>query len=406
MAKYTLEQRIERAHVQLMGSTQFCFLSGVFMVGKVEFRDEPGFTAATDGYNVFYGREFCESLQEKELAFLVCHENYHKMLRQLTVWKRLFKQNAQLANASADFCINGLIVKADPEKRYVQCPKVALIDSKYDGMDTKQIWDALLRDADKNPQGGGGQGQPGQGQGQPGDGTPQAMDEHMWEKANEVKAGEQAKRDTEIDNAIRQGQILAGKRAGGRNRDVDALLEPKVDWRKHTREFVQEVVGGKDVSTWSRPNRRYLYQDVYMPGAYAERVGEVVIGVDTSGSIGGEQLREFLSEVVSIANTCQPEKLHLLYWDAEVARHEVYLPGQYEGMMSQTQPAGGGGTSPSCVTEYLTEKRITPVCSVMLTDGYVGNDWGGQWPSPVLWCIVGNNNAVPSVGKSVKVQSE
>jgi hypothetical protein len=40
----------------------------------------------------------------------------------------------------------------------------------------------------------------------------------------------------------------------------------------------------------------------------------------------------------------------------------------------------------------------------MLTDGYVGSDWGGSWPCPVVWCVVGNASAEASVGKTIHVE--
>ena len=56
-----------------------------------------------------------------------------------------------------------------------------------------------------------------------------------------------------------------------------------------------------------------------------------------------------------------------------------------------------------CVTEYMTQHGVKPQAVVVLTDGYLGGKWG-TWPCPVLWCIVGNKNAVPDVGKYVHVE--
>ena len=182
----------------------------------------------------------------------------------------------------------------------------------------------------------------------------------------------------EIDRAIRQGQIAAKKAgigAGGLDRELEELLEPKVDWREVLREFVKSICSAKDASSWRRVNRRFLSGDVYMPTLIGERVGHIVIGVDTSGSIGVRELSDFLSEVKGIAEEVRPEKVDLLYWDSEVAGHEEYDEANVVNIVSSTKPRGGGGTSPSCVTEYLKEKAIKPECVIMLTDGYVGDVW-------------------------------
>ena len=101
MAKLTAEQRIEKIHVSLMRHPQFCLFSGLFMVGKVTV-DEKTPTAKTNGVDVIYGREFVESLNDKQLAFLILHETMHKAYRHLHVWKPLYKKNAQLANMACD----------------------------------------------------------------------------------------------------------------------------------------------------------------------------------------------------------------------------------------------------------------------------------------------------------------
>jgi predicted metal-dependent peptidase len=129
-----------------------------------------------------------------------------------------------------------------------------------------------------------------------------------------------------------------------------------------------------------------------------------VIGIDTSGSIGGQELADFLSEVKGIAEEVSPEVVDLLYWDSAVAGHEVYEGSAVSDITSSTKPRGGGGTSPSCVSTYLKEKNIKPECTIMLTDGYVGSDWGSEWTSEVLWCIVGGNTDTAPNGKTIHIK--
>ena len=135
-----------------------------------------------------------------------------------------------------------------------------------------------------------------------------------------------------------------------------------------------------------------------------EKVGHLVIAIDTSGSIGGPELAEFLSEVKSIAEDVNPEMVDLLYWDCEVAGHEKYEANNVSSIVQSTKPRGGGGTSPSCVSQYLKEKKIEPECVIILTDGYVGNDWGSDWPAQVMWCITGGNNVVADNGKTIHIE--
>ena len=146
----------------------------------------------------------------------------------------------------------------------------------------------------------------------------------------------------------------------GLGREIGELLEPKVDWRELLREFVKATCSAKDASSWRRVNRRYLSGETYMPSLIGERVGHLVIGIDTSGSIGGQELNDFLTEVKGIANEVHPEKVDLMYWDTEVAGHEEYAYHEVDNIVSSTKPRGGGGTDPTCMIECMKEKNSKP----------------------------------------------
>jgi predicted metal-dependent peptidase len=175
-----------------------------------------------------------------------------------------------------------------------------------------------------------------------------------------------------------------------------------VDWREVLRDFVTTTCAGSDYSTWRKPNRRYIGAGMYMPSGISERIGEIVVAIDTSGSIGGPQLSAFLSEVKSVAETVHPEAVRLLYWDTEVCGDERYEGEERDKIVQSTKPKGGGGTTVECVPRYMQSKQIKAQCVIVLTDGYLGGSWG-DWQHPVLWTILDNKNAVPSVGQAVHI---
>jgi predicted metal-dependent peptidase len=386
------ERKLKKVKIALMRNPIFALYQGVMMVGKTSLRDDIP-TACTNGRDEIYGRAFIKELDEKELAFVVMHECMHKVYRHLTTWKKLHEENALLCNAACDYVINLKLKDIDPDGKYMRMPMkngkpFGLIDEKYRGMNTKQVFDAIKQEHGE----GGGEGE--------------GFDEHDWDGAKEMTDQEKEELHREIDRAIRQGQIAAKKAglgAGGLDRELGDLMEPKVDWREVLREFVKSICNAKDTSSWRRVNRRFIGSDIYLPTLVGERVGHIVIGIDTSGSIGVKELSDFLSEVKGIADEVRPEKVDLLYWDSEVAGHEEYDEYSVANIVSSTKPRGGGGTSPSCVTAYLKDKGIKPECVIMLTDGYVGDDWGGEWPCPVLWTIVAGNTDVAPNGKTIHI---
>ena len=400
MSKLTVEQRIQRAHVWLMKHPKYCLYSGIFMLGKTEVKDDVP-TACTDGRNVEYGRKFVNELPEAEVRGLILHENLHKAFRHLTIWKHLYKEHATMANMACDYVINLMIHDSDPNHTDVALPKDGLLDEKYRGWDSQTVFNDLKQQAKTKKsitvKTVGNQ----EGREVPVE-EAVTLDVHEWEKADGMSDKEKEVLAKDIDQALRQGAILAGKMGGNVPREIEDVLEAKVDWREALREFITSFCMDKDQSTWRRPSRRWIGQDVYMPSLVGESVGRIVVAIDTSGSIGNEEIGQFLGEVRSICEHVKPDGIDLLYWDTRVAQHEKYEQDQLENLLASTKPAGGGGTSPSCIPKYIADKKIKAECAVILTDGYVGGDWGEDWPCPTLWGIT--TNEVSAVGKTVHVQ--
>jgi len=424
MAKLDAEQRIERTHVQLMRDPNFCLFSGVFMIGKVSVSDKEK-TASTNGRDVTYGREFVDMLSDKQLAFLVIHEAMHKAYRHMMVWQKIAKENRKLANAAMDFVINLQIRDYDPDGHVVEMPRdaqgnlIGLIDEQYRGMDTLQVYEILKK---KCRGGGGGKGRgndkgggggqpdkPSDGRGEDGydDGIDDNFDDHDWEGAQELSDEEEQELGNEIDHALREGAILAGRMKGNIPRGINDILHPKVDWREALREFVKAHTKGLDESTWRRPHRKYLGVDIVMPSTIGFKAERIAIGTDTSGSIGGDLIGRFMGETKLICDDVEPEIVDMLYWDSHVAKHEIYAGAEVSNLVNTTKPAGGGGTEPDCVPRYLLKHGIKPQCLVVLTDGEFFSHRTEKWEElgvPVLWCVVGNSKFVPKYGQAVCVE--
>jgi len=179
-------------------------------------------------------------------------------------------------------------------------------------------------------------------------------------------------------------------------------MQSKVDWKEQLREFVSTVCIGKGSSTWAKPNRRWLQQDMYIPSQVSESIGSICVGIDTSGSISSQDITKALMELVALCDTCTPERVDLLYWDTEVAAHETYFEGDYDGLVRSTKPKGGGGTAVQCVPDYIKDKGLKPQCVIVITDGYCSG-WGTDWGVPVLWVLVENKYDTPTHGVTIRV---
>jgi len=368
-----VSDRIKRAHIAIMQHKEFCAMSGILACGKVEVSTAVP-TAATNGWDVIYNPDFIEAnmATDPELRLLVLHEAMHKAYRHLTVWKYLFKQNARLANIAMDHFVNLSLMDTDAGSGFLKMPKEGIQpEPKYRGWSVLQIYTDLEDEDDPdNPNGG------------------QGFDEHDFDGPPGGDAPTEQEIENEIGRAIRQGEMIRKQRskggAGGSDGMFGDLLAPKVDWRKALRDFITETCSGRDESSWSKPNRRFLADDVYMPSMMGVTLRELVVGFDTSGSVfGGSEMTRFVSEITTIIEQVKPSKVHIIYWNTEVAGHQTFEDGQFA--VQNLKPKGGGGTDGAVLFDYLRDKKIKPDAIVQFTDGYVGN-WGNT-DVPTLWAI-------------------
>ena len=204
------ERKVQKAKITLMRNPKFALLSGVLMVGKTSVVDNIP-TACTNGRDERYGRAFVKSLRDQELNFLVAHENGHKMYRHLTTWKKLHDEDHALANQACDYVINLMLKDLDPTESVIAMPRypaghpmagkvMGLVDERFRGMNSKQVFDILKQEKEDGDGGGDGEGG--------------GMDDHDWQDAKDMSEEEKKELEREIDQAIRQGMMARQKFAG------------------------------------------------------------------------------------------------------------------------------------------------------------------------------------------------
>ena len=418
------EIRVKKAHIALMKHPETALYSGVMLMGDSKVVDDGCPTAYTDGVNKVYGRKFLETVDsEPKVRGLILHENLHVALKQLPRGKDMFEENRKLANIAADLVVNSIIedIKGTvngSSERIVALPDGAVYDPMFQNWSMREIYNYLKKNSKGGKKGKGGEG--GQKGNDPADAGSEDSDddgdtitingktydlsdadEHDLDNLKDLTHGEIKEINDAIDKALREGGMLAGRMGAKVPRSISDLLEPKVDWRDALREFISSAIKGKDEFTWRKLNKRQLVNDIYLPSMENETIGELVVAIDTSGSIGGQQITEFATELVSICDLCSPEKVRVLWWDTDVHGEQVFV-GNYQDIAKLLKPMGGGGTHVSCVNEYINKERINAECVIVFTDGYVESDITWTIPSPTLWMVTENKGFEPPVGKKVK----
>ena len=458
MFKLTAEQKIERAVTTVMRCKELAFYASILLIGKREVMEPDNLsgcrTAMTDGKDERYCRPFVDKLTDEELVFVILHECMHKLFRHTQMWGDLYRQDSLVANAACDYVVNLMLM--DMWKRSSAVQKVMqplmedgkynfLYDEKYRDMDAKQVFLALQKEVPppEPPEGGDEEDEDGETEGQgrePSDdgddgGTVKGkkgksksddagdddggsgpsreelaekqFDQHQPAEEQGRNAEEQQQLDIEIDRAIRNGMMIAGKLGGMVAREVKELIEVKVDWREVMRDYFKQACKGGDNTTWRRFNRKLFVNDIYAPTYESERVGRVVIAVDTSGSIDHLMIKAMLSNVVSICEETAPEEVVLMYWDTAVHNVETYNESSYATLLDSTKPSGFGGTDVRCVADYIraTYTSSEVDCVMILTDGAFYDGQGIWMDMPLLWCILEpyHKNFTPEYGAMVPV---
>ena len=399
----TEEQRVKKGHIALMKHPETALWSGVMMMGTTSVVDDDSVTAYTDGVNKRYGRKFLQAIckTQEEVNGLILHENLHIGLRHLIHNIDLFRENRKLGNMAADYVVNDMIVSLK-DKTIAKLPEGGCYDPKYHNMNMREVY-RLLKEEQES--GGKKQGnESGEGESLS-EGSGYSFDEHDIDgegSANEMTPEEAKALEARIDRAVREGALLAGRLGVELPRAVTDLLTPKVDWREALREFVTSSCKGKDEYTWRKFNRRLLPNDMYLPTVEDESIGEIVVAIDTSGSIGQEQINEFATELVSICEVVTPDAIRILWWDTMVHGEQVFTDN-YTNIGQMLKPLGGGGTRVACVSEYINNKKVEAEAVLVFTDGYVEQSPKWDINAPTLWLVTDNTGWQPPAGKKVIV---
>jgi len=387
------EFELKRAHVSLLRHSETCFYAGVIMMGESSVVHDAKVcpTAYTDGVNKRYGADFLQRLTRTQVAGLVLHENFHVLLKHLPRHRDLMKKDGRLANIAMDYVVNDIIHDIK-DKTLAELPPGALYDPMFSGWSVRQVYDYLVDDMEKNGSGGKGGGEP--------------LDEHDFYALDKMTPEEFKQHDEKVQEAIHQGGILAGKFGNKLPRQITDLMKPEIDWAEVLRDFWTSSMRGYDEYTYARLNRRRLVDDLFLPTMYSEKIGRIVFGIDTSGSISQKQLSLVASRIANLCETMPPDEIVVLWWDTEVRGKQVFTESNFASIVSLMKPMGGGGTRASCVSEYLDENNLSTDCIVMFTDGHLESDVSWKSNVPTLWLIDkdGNESFKPPMGtQKVKI---
>lgn len=326
----------------------------------VEWEQETG---ATDGVHLFYNPKWFDKLTDMERIGFLAHEVLHVVFLHIT---RRNERDATKWNVACDYAINNYLVA----EGFI-LPKGGLVDPQYNDMTAEAIYselpeqDSKLLDPGKC---GGVMDHPGT------DGTSG--------KTSAIEAG--------LTVAIHQAAEAAkaqGKLSGTMESVISDITDPKVDWRAVLARFLR--ANNKSDFTWVRPNRRFIARGMYLPSLHNPCLEEIVVAVDTSGSITDDELKQFTTETSYILHELSPDRVQFIQCDYDVQSCIEYTR---ESLPLKVTYEGRGGTRFSPVIDYVNENHPNAAALVYLTD-LEADDFGDKPHYPVLWVTTNATNA-------------
>lgn len=379
--------KIDRARWWALSNPAAVFY-GSLATHLVDVMDPSIETACTDGKVIRWNPTFVESLTDEEVRFVLLHEALHCAHAH---FDRL-PINEQ-GNIAGDYAINQILSGIAG----ISMPKGGLLDPKYKDMAEEEILAAIGRmpppPRGKGKQGGNGKPQQGDDVGgcggftQPAT-TPNPQGQTLREK------WEQAVIQAEfVGKSLGRGDAPADLR-----RILDRVRATDVDWRREMAEFARTVVSER--ADWSRSTRRMATAPVIYPRRRRDRVGQIVVVRDTSGSIDKPLCDDFTAQISAITGDLGCKAVVL---DVDTRIHAEYRLDAGEDCPLDAR--GGGGTAFEPAFDRIAQLRddgedVAGVIYLTDLDGTFPDDVPDV---PVLWASY-NTTAVAPFGRTIRVK--
>lgn len=375
-------------------------------------------TTATDMKSFYYNPDYINKLSLSQTEFVLAHEALHCALTHFVRRGHRIQRKWDLA---CDFAINPILMNDG-----LQPPAEAVVLNQFENMSAEEIYPCLDDSLDnetldqhlydnnadgsqngqsqepppentpqnnkpsgsggaqpkqQSPQDGDGRGKPQPQQSESGSQTGDKQDQPPVPLTAHEREELAQKWQQYLASAAQQAQ-QAGKLGGGMARLVDAWLEPKLPWRSLLAHYFFDQA--RNDYNYMRPSRRE--GEMILPSLKSSQC-DLVVAIDTSGSVGEAELSEFLSEINAIKGAL-PVRITLLACDAKLAEDAPWVFEPWEEFSLPRSFQGGGGTNFAPVFDWVENANLRPDALVYFTDADADFPPNAP-PYPVIWLVKG-----------------
>ena len=365
---------VARAAKTLMFSEPFY---GLFLVGlnKKYRKDLPtaGVSKNGIGIQLAINPEFFEGLPEKHRIGLLKHELLHVSMGHLILRDRF--EDHKLFNIAADLEINQYIDEEylpeggitmemfkdlDLDKRagttyYYEKLQQACEDGNCPNLEN------ILKQMDGNSQ----------------------YDHPTWDEFEDLSEADKKLIEKQIEHQLKETADATEKRQGHIPGELAEIIDrlrtiepPSFPWKQYLRRFV----GNSSISYTKKLRRKYNKRYAANPGLKIKFKNHICVGVDTSGSVSNDELKEFMNELCHMHKT--GHQITVVQCDTQIVSIEKFNPKK------DWDIKGRGGTSFQPVVDHYNEKKEYTAL-IYLTDGeaYPPEDC----PKNALWVHSSSN---------------
>ncbi len=386
-------------------------------------------TTATDARKFYYNAEYIDGLSMEQTQFMLAHEALHCALSHFARRQHRIKFRWDQA---CDYAINPLLVEEG-----LSPPPNALLLDEFKGMTAEEIYPCLDESHQDEPLDQHAYDNENQQQGpssgknerdlERSDKPPEEHQRQQQDRGDEESDKPQA--DQRPDDIPEQGQgqseqveldqesggsqqdapppplsaderetlniqwqqrmagaaqqaMQAGKLGGSLARMIEHLLQPQLPWRMLLARYMTATA--RDDFSYMRPSRRE--GEFILPSLRSSQV-DIVVAVDTSGSIKDQEVDEFLSEINALKGQMRA-RISLIACDSDLIQGCPWVYEPWEEFRLPDSVHGGGGTDFRPVFEWVGRQGQRPELLVYFTDAQ------GSFPPrepdyPVIWLVKG-----------------
>jgi predicted metal-dependent peptidase len=327
-------------------------------------------------FTLYVNDDFWKKLSDKEQLAVLTHEVSHICFFHLT--EHFKASNHTLMNIAMDASINQYIqnLPADcvtVESLSKQCGK---------NLELKRgawyYYNELLDYAEKNPEFMN---------------QFNNIDSHdMW-PGDEMSEAERTLYDNQIKSRLKETAEQIVKQAGKIPGELSSILEaiknkpPVFNWKRYFRRLIGNSITSEIQLTRMRPSKRF--PDAR--GIRMKRKPNIMVAVDTSGSIMSDDLKDFFSEIHHIWKT--GVNVTVVEFDTKI--QNIF---EYKGQQN-IEVHGRGGTDATSAIEYYKQHHDFSSC-IIFTDGYLST-----FKLPIcqslIWVITKGGNKVKYPGQVI-----